>query len=471
MTCNYTKSTNPMLVFSVSLLILISGVTFGFNPAFGQTEKQNDFVTITSEKLSNDPMIAKILENIEKSKREFSNMQNQNEQEQLIDEQRTLAKNLLDKELERMFKDNEDFTPLASFNKFLKTIPNDNTKIIFTGLFDYKEKKVDDARNALHEVLRNGGSLQEARQAYYDAAKIPRVEMIQVVRDLNIEAGFSDSEIQNHFDKNGKLPRFEDEQTSVISFVDLSSSAKNLNSSGNIENETSSTPTETSSTTSSSTTSSSTTSSSTTSSSTTSSSNTDQKNSNENLIQKLLEEIQTLKNKIKELETSSTSKLQNISEKNTTGVPLVYGTWLLDYSKGLGHKNTEVFEINSIPVNALNAPNSYTDMNNSLSLGRQGHVILGFSEPISEKLIIFEASSEKNIQERATVEVSLDGKNWIMLTQTQYSHDGSYVHEYAYDLSKVGCISHVKITDNANSIQGNGFDVDAIGATQKCANS
>ena len=466
MTCNYTKSTNPLFVFSISLLILFSGVTFGFNPAFGQTDKQNDFVTITSEKLSNDPMIAKILENIEKSKQEFSNIQNQNEEEQIIDEQRIIAKNLLDKELERMFKDNEEFTPLASFSKFLKTIPNDDTKIIFTGLFEYKEKKVDDARNALHNVLKNGGSLQEARQAYFEAAKIPRVEMIQLVKDLNIEAGFSDSEIQNQFNEYGKLPRFEDEQNSIISFVDLSSSAKNINSSNNVENEKSST-----STTNSSTTNSSTTNSSTTNSSTTNSSTTNLKDSNENLIPNLLEEIQKLKDKIKDLEESKKFTLQNVSQESINEPSLVYASWLLDYSKGLGDKNAPVSEIKSIPVNALNAPNSYTDVYNSLSLGRQGQVTLGFSEPVSEKLIIFETSSEKNIRELATVEVSLDGKNWTTLKQTQYSHDDSHVHEYAYDLSNIGCISHVKIIDNANSSLGDGFDVDAIGATQKCANS
>ncbi|MGI9567109.1 MAG: hypothetical protein ACR2LL_08875 [Nitrosopumilus sp.] len=61
-----------------------------------------------------------------------------------------------------MFKENEDFTPLASFNKFLKMVSDENTKAVFTGLFDYKEEKVNVAQNALHEVLKNGGTLQEA---------------------------------------------------------------------------------------------------------------------------------------------------------------------------------------------------------------------------------------------------------------------------------------------------------------------
>jgi hypothetical protein len=68
------------------------------------------------------------------------------------------------------------------------------------------------------------------------------------------------------------------------------------------------------------------------------------------------------------------------------------------------------------------------------------------------------------------VEVSIDGKNWIVLKQTQYNNDGSYVHEYGYDLTNIGCIEYVRITDNAPSTWGDGFDVDAVGATKTCTN-
>ena len=125
----------------------------------------------------------------------------------------------------------------------------------------------------------------------------------------------------------------------------------------------------------------------------------------------------------------------------------------------------------SIPINTLNEPNSYTDVNNSLALGRQGQVTIGFSEPVSEKLIVYEASNEKYVQELAMIEVSLDGENWTQLKQSKYQNDGSFVHEYGYDLSDVGCITHVRIIDNAPSNWGDGFDVDALGATKRCTDS
>ena len=95
----------------------------------------------------------------------------------------------------------------------------------------------------------------------------------------------------------------------------------------------------------------------------------------------------------------------------------------------------------------------------------------GFSNPVTGKLIVYETSKEKNIREIATIEVSNDGENWILLTQTQYQKTNSYVHEYIFDLSNIDCISYVRITDNAPSNWGDGFDVDAVGASHKCADS
>lgn len=382
----------------------------------------------------------------------------------LIDNQRETTKKILDQELQQMFKDNEDFTPLSAFSKFLKTIPDDNTKTVFQGLFDYHQQKVNDARNALRDVLVNGGSLQDARSAYNEAAKIPRTDMIKLVKDLNIEAGFSDPDVQSHFDNDGKLPRFEDEQDSITSFVDLTSSSKNVNSSviskvdetkktqdgTDSQDEVKDNAAE----------------------STTTSKNNNTGSSTENsTIQKLLDEIQKLKDKIKELQDAQNTSLQNaIFEQQNLG-SIQYADWVSEYSKGFGKQERHVYPQYAIPVNALNAPNSYNDVQNSLALGRGGQVTMGFSNLVSGNLVIFEASSEKNILESATVEVSIDDENWTLLEKTQYQAGDSYVDKYIYDLSEIGCISHVRITDISTSKKVDGFDIDALGATELCTDS
>jgi len=429
---------------SFALLMLFSGM-HSIQHAFAD-DAENEFIPIASDRIKNDPFLVKILENMEQSKKEFADIQKQNVQKQLIDDQRSIAKSIAEKELQQMFKDNEDFTPLKSFNRFLDKISNDETKFVFQGLFDYKEDRVNDARNAMKEVFKNGGSLLDARNAYHEAAKIPRVDMIQLVENLNIEAGFSDSAIQQNFSSEGKLPRFDNKSESALSFVDYTTYAPNVNSSSNSStNETVQPLDENNNNTN------------------------DNIDSKETTIQNLINEIQLLKNKIKELEQKQGGTIhQTVLEQNDSD-SLHFVNWISDYIQGKGHKGNPVGNV--FPVNALNEPDSYTDTSHSLALGRQGQVTLGFSELVGGKLIVYEASGEKTVRELATVEASADGKNWILLKQTQYHHDGSTVHEYSYDLSDIGCISHVRITDDAPSTWGDGFDVDAVAATQTCTDT
>jgi hypothetical protein len=428
---------------SFALLMLFSGM-YSIQHAFAD-DVENDFIPVASDRIKNDPFLVKILENMEKSKKQFSDIQQKNVQKELLDDKRSEAKSIVEKELQQMFKENEDFTSISSFNRFLDKVSKDETKIIFQGLFDYKEDKVNAARDAMKEVFKNGGSLLDARNAYHETAKIPRVDMIQLVQDLNIKAGFSDSNIQQYFSSEGKLPRYDDESESVLSFVDYTTSAPNVNSSSNNSTKETVQPLDENNNTN------------------------DNIDSNEITVQNLLDEIQLLKNKFKELEQKQDGTIHQTVLEQRDNDSLHFVNWISDYIQGKGHKGNPVGNV--FPVNALNEPDSHVDTSHSLALGRQGQVTLGFSELVGGKLIVYEASGEKTVRELATVEVSADGQNWILLKQTQYHHDGSTVHEYRYDLSDIGCISHVRITDDAPSTWGNGFDVDAVAATQTCTDT
>ena len=445
MTNNYEKPTRQLFSTSLALLVLFSGA-YGIQHVFADTETNVN--VFTKDEIQNNPMLVKILENIEKSKKEFSDIQQKINQDKFVDEQRNAAKILLEQQLQQMFKDNEEFTPINSFNKFLKTIPNDDTKTIFKGLFDYQQEKVSAARDAMRDVFKNGGTLQEARNAYHEAAVISRADMVDLVKSLNIEAEFSDPDVQKHFDADGKLPRYNDEQESVLSFVDFTTSAKNVNSSANmtnIENVTQSAV---------------------------NTNNIDSDDDQEKtLVQKLLEEIQFLKNKIKSLEERQNGTIHQAVFEQSEADSMHFADWVEEFTQGTGRQGERVSTVYSIPVNALNEPNSHKNVLNSLSLGKQGQVILGFNEPVTDRLIVFEASKEDTIRELATIEVSVDGENWTSLTQTQYHKGGSHIHEYGYDLSDIGCVTHVKITDHSTWKWGNGFDVDAVGATHTCTDT
>ena len=132
-----SNKTKPLLTLAIILtLTILPSITLN---GFADTTK-NDFVTVTDKNISNNPTIAKILENIEKSKKEFSDSQQRTEQEKLVDEQRLIAKNILEQELTQMFKDNEEYTPLSAFKKFLNKVPDDDTKTVFQGLIIIKIK-------------------------------------------------------------------------------------------------------------------------------------------------------------------------------------------------------------------------------------------------------------------------------------------------------------------------------------------
>jgi len=69
--------------------------------------------------------------------------------------------------------------------------------------------KVDTARSAMKQVLDNGGTLAEARDAYFAHAATKRVQLIQVVKELNVEHGLAEKSVQDTYDEFGKLPRSE----------------------------------------------------------------------------------------------------------------------------------------------------------------------------------------------------------------------------------------------------------------------
>ena len=458
MTYNYVKSTT-ILASSLAMLMVFSGMSYVF------ADDTNDFVSVNAERIKNDPVLAKILENIEKSRQEFSDIQQKTDQEKFVDDQRTLAKNIMQQELEQMFKDNEDFTSVAAFSNFLKTVSDENTKTIFQGLFDYKENKIDSARSVMSDVLRNGGSLQDARDAYHKALQIPRSDMIQLVNDLNIQTGFSDSKIQNHFDDDGKLPRYENEQDSIISFVDLTTSAKNVNSSP-IEKEDGIEQIDDSETKDAETVSAE------IKNTLESPKSTD--NSENILIQKLLDEIKILKDKIADLEKKRNLDVQQVTLEQKASSSKYFADWLVSSSQGLTSNGTPISDERSISHMVLNEPNSYDKKKRFFSLGDKGEVTVQFSQPVTGELTIYEASFVGATSETASVEVSVDGKTWNPLDKMGYSNPNFGIHEFTYDISKLGCVEFVKIVDsssNTGHFIGNGFDVDAIGATKTCTDN
>jgi len=197
------------LSIATSFLILFSIVgPSSSNLVFAENA---EFTVLSGDQL-NSPLALSMLEKIEQSKKILAELmadkKQVNEHQKFIDEQRKLSNERLQADLAQMNHKYRDYTPRAAFSKFLSGV-NGTYHEVFWGQFNYMDNKVQLARNAMNDVLQNGGSYQEARQAYFKYASMTRVEMIQVNQDLNVQYGFADSNIQKQFDRFGKLPRTE----------------------------------------------------------------------------------------------------------------------------------------------------------------------------------------------------------------------------------------------------------------------
>jgi hypothetical protein len=198
-----TKLLYASIIASVIVMSVFSANAFA----------QSDFKKIEGDDLNN-PISQDILAKIEFAKKQFLQAKEtenkRNAQQKLIDEQRTVSRESLKQELQRMEKTYEEFTPRNAFAKYVSNL-NATNHGIFWDQFDYLHAKISLARDARDSVLKQGGTFSEAMKQYVQFAKMPKIEMQNIVRDLNIKHNLAQEDIQSNFDINGKLPRYEND--------------------------------------------------------------------------------------------------------------------------------------------------------------------------------------------------------------------------------------------------------------------
>jgi len=200
-----------MIAVSVALIFTVSGGTLQFAQAQTQSSNQTfQSTTITGDNLKNNPMVEKILSEIEYSKKQIAELQkNQKDAElnkKLIDQQRLISAQLEKEALQIMELENQPHTPKVAFGNFVATVNNTSVQNVFWGEFNFMSQRVDAGHAAMKKVLDNGGTWEEAMQEFTKYAGIKRAELIEVNKNLNIQYGLADPNIQNAFDKYGKLP-------------------------------------------------------------------------------------------------------------------------------------------------------------------------------------------------------------------------------------------------------------------------
>ncbi len=202
-------NTNYYAVFVIAAFL--AAIPIGNSYADTNTQ---EFTALKGKNLENNPLADMILKNIEIANKRLQQAQEAErkraEYQQFIDEQRRIAQADLEKDLASMNKKYEDFTPRNAFASFVSGF-NSTHHGIYWDQFDYLDTKIQMANKAKNEVLSKGGSYADAMKQYVKYASMTRTEMIKTVSELNIKHSFTDAELESHFDKNGKLPRYEND--------------------------------------------------------------------------------------------------------------------------------------------------------------------------------------------------------------------------------------------------------------------
>lgn len=179
---------------SVRILVLtiltVSGMSYvGIHNTAFAISNQLENQTISGSDLKNNPMVAKILAEIEYSKKQIADLQkNQKdleENQKLIAQQRLIAKQLQDQAYQILQMQTAQNSSDNAYNRFLDTIPTNDTKMVFHDEFAFTKQRVNAGHVAMQKVLANGGTWDEAMQEFSKYAAIKYVEMISVNQAFN----------------------------------------------------------------------------------------------------------------------------------------------------------------------------------------------------------------------------------------------------------------------------------------------
>jgi len=204
-------------------LIVASALSlFSAPAAFAQVDTQGyNFTTAVGEEIKKNPTALQILQNIEIAKQRLAEMQSgqyvKTEHQVFIDEQRRIAQEALEKDLASINKKYESFTPKNAFASFVNRTGAQHAEL-YWDQFDYLNEKIKIATAAKRAILENGGTYAEAQSEFIKLASMSRGEMIKFVSEINIKHGFTDFEMQSYFDANGKLPRYENDDTVSVCY-------------------------------------------------------------------------------------------------------------------------------------------------------------------------------------------------------------------------------------------------------------
>lgn len=199
------------IVLSVSAgILLLSANYFGF--AWAETGQSYGNIQIkATDAIKNDPGMMKILANIELFKQQYAALQLKQDilaqQKSMIDAQRKVANSYLQADLASSNNFNDMTNPKNAYAGFVSKVDS-SAQNVFLSEFAYMQAKVAQGKLAMSKVLQNGGTKDQALNAYYGAAATQKTELVSVNKDINIKYQLADKTTQDLFNKYGNLKKY-----------------------------------------------------------------------------------------------------------------------------------------------------------------------------------------------------------------------------------------------------------------------
>ena len=206
-----------LCVISVSLI----------QTTYAQTDDNNNDVNIDEEQvilsddLLSDPIAQDLLEKIEQTRKYIAEMEQkefeENQAKQNLEEMRTMSLERLQQDLEEWERLWEKHSSKNAFESFVSKKP-EHVQGVFWDQFEFKEQKVKDGREALKQVLLNGGSLKDARLAYHKAAETKKIELIEINAQFNVKHNLAYHKQQQLFNSTGQFHPSPAAETSITQY-------------------------------------------------------------------------------------------------------------------------------------------------------------------------------------------------------------------------------------------------------------
>ena len=173
----------------------------GVEQPIDNTSQETSASYANSDSLKNDPIAQKILQQIEMNKQKEAERQKKLDEiaarEKFFEEQRQLANQDLLNDLGGWFEQFDPFNPRNAFASFATQFDS-GLQSIYWGQFNFTESKTNDGLAAFQQVLDAGGSIFDAKRAFYENASISQDEMNDLNNDLNAKYAKNNTSVKTN---------------------------------------------------------------------------------------------------------------------------------------------------------------------------------------------------------------------------------------------------------------------------------